>query len=80
MEKLTNEQILEMAKKRRATLTKVMDITKRDADILYKNNDGSYAVNQYSKRMFEEVSYAITDISIMDNIIKDLEREFAKKK
>jgi hypothetical protein len=30
--------------------------------------------------MFEEVSYAITDISIMDNIIKDLEREFAKKK
>ena len=80
MEKLTKEQILEMAKKRKATLGKIMEITKRDADILYQNNDmDSYAVSQYTKRMHDDVSSMMTDISLMGSIIRDLEREIAKK-
>ena len=81
MEKLTKENILEMAKKRKATLTKIMEITKRDADKLFENNNvDSYAISQYTRRMLDDTSSILTDISLMNTIIRDLEREIEKSK
>jgi len=81
MEKLTKEGILEMAKKRKVTLTKIMEITKRDADKLFENNNvDSYAISQYTRRMLDDTSSILTDISLMNTIIRDLEREIEKSK
>ena len=81
MEKLTKEGILEMAKKRKVTLTKIMEITKRDADKLFENNNvDSYAISQYTRCMLDDTSSILTVISLMNTIIRDLEREIEKSK